>query len=152
MQEMPETWAWSLGLEDPLEEGMTTHSSILAWRTPWTEEPSGLQSMGMQRVIHEWNDLGCMHAWVLLGWSIPREQRKVFQTSSTYLLFWGGFPGGSDGKESAYNAEDQGSIPGSGRSPGEQNGMAIYSSPRLSDWHWTRNGNSCFKRRVSKRK
>ena len=43
----------SLGLEDPLEEGMATHSSILAWRIPWTEEPDGLQSMGSQRVRHD---------------------------------------------------------------------------------------------------
>ena len=42
----------SLGWEDPLEEGMATHSSILAWRIPWTEEPGGLQSMGSQRVGH----------------------------------------------------------------------------------------------------
>ena len=42
----------SLGWEDPLEEGMATHSSILAWRIPWTENPSGLQSMGLQRVGH----------------------------------------------------------------------------------------------------
>ena len=42
----------SLGREDPLEEGMATHSSVLAWRIPWTEEPSGLQSMGSQRVRH----------------------------------------------------------------------------------------------------
>ena len=40
------------GLEDPLEKGMATHSSILAWRVPWTEEPGGLQSMGLQRVTH----------------------------------------------------------------------------------------------------
>ena len=45
---MQETWVGSLGCEDPLEEGMTTHSSILAWRIPWTEEPDGLQSMGLQ--------------------------------------------------------------------------------------------------------
>ena len=45
-----------LGWEDPLEEGMATHSSILAWRIPWTEEPSGLQSMGSQRVGHGWSD------------------------------------------------------------------------------------------------
>ena len=43
---MLETWVPSLGQEDPLEEGMATHSSILAWRIPWTEEPGGLQSMG----------------------------------------------------------------------------------------------------------
>ena len=45
-----ETWLRSLGQEDPLEKGMATHSSILAWRLPWTEEPGGLQSMGSQRV------------------------------------------------------------------------------------------------------
>ena len=41
------------GLEDPLEEGMATHSSILAWRILWTEEPGGLQSMGLERVRHD---------------------------------------------------------------------------------------------------
>ena len=52
MQETQETWVQSLGLEDPLEEEMTTHSSILAWRTPQAEEPGGLQSMASQRVRH----------------------------------------------------------------------------------------------------
>ena len=50
---MQETWVQSLGGEDPLEKEMTTHSSILAWETPWTEEPGGLQSMGLQRVRHD---------------------------------------------------------------------------------------------------
>ena len=45
---MQGTWAQSLAWEDPLEEGMATHSSILAWRTPWTEEPGGLQSIELQ--------------------------------------------------------------------------------------------------------
>ena len=45
-----ETWVQSLGWDDPLEKGMATHSSVLAWRIPWTEEPGGLQSMGSQRV------------------------------------------------------------------------------------------------------
>ena len=45
-----ETQVQSLGWEDPLEKGMVTHCSILAWRTPWTEEPGGLLSMGLQRV------------------------------------------------------------------------------------------------------
>ena len=45
-----ETWVRSLGQENPLEKGMVTHSSILAWRILWTEEPGGLQSMGSQRV------------------------------------------------------------------------------------------------------
>ena len=49
---MQETWVRSLGREDPLKEGMATHSRILAWRIPWTEEPGGLQSMGSQRVRH----------------------------------------------------------------------------------------------------
>ena len=46
-------WARSLGREDPLEEGMATHSSILAWRIPWTEEPGGLQTIGLQRARHD---------------------------------------------------------------------------------------------------
>ena len=49
-----ETWVRSLDWEDPLEKEMTTHSSILAWRIPWTEKPGGLQSMGSQRVGHDW--------------------------------------------------------------------------------------------------
>ena len=49
---MRETWVRSLGWEDPLEEGVATHSSILAWRIPWTEEAGLLQSMGSQRVGH----------------------------------------------------------------------------------------------------
>ena len=51
---MKEIWVWSLGEEDSLEKGIATHSSILAWRIPWTEEPGGLQSMGSQRVRHNW--------------------------------------------------------------------------------------------------
>ena len=47
---MQETWIWSLGWEYSLEKGMATHSSILVWRIPWTEEPGGLQSIGSQRV------------------------------------------------------------------------------------------------------
>ena len=50
---MQETWVRSLGVENPLEDGMATHSSILAWRIPWTEEPGGLQSMRWQRVGHD---------------------------------------------------------------------------------------------------
>ena len=49
---MQETWAQSLGQGDPLEKGMATHSSILAWRIPRTEKPGGLQSMGLQGVGH----------------------------------------------------------------------------------------------------
>ena len=57
------TWVWSLGQEYPLEEGVTTHFSILAWRIPWTEERGGLQSMESQRIGHDcWSDLVHMHA------------------------------------------------------------------------------------------
>ena len=48
-----ENWVQSLGQEDPLQKGMPTHSSILAWRIPWTEELGGLSSMGLQRVRHD---------------------------------------------------------------------------------------------------
>ena len=50
MAEMWATWVQSPDQEDPLEKGMATHSSVLAWRIPWTEEPGGLQSIGLQRV------------------------------------------------------------------------------------------------------
>ena len=56
-----EKWVWSLGWEDPLAEGMATHSSLLAWRTPWTEEPGGLQCMGSQGVGHDWSNLARSH-------------------------------------------------------------------------------------------
>ena len=51
---MKETWVWSLGWEDPMEKGMATHSSITAWRILWTKEPGRLQSMGLERVRHDW--------------------------------------------------------------------------------------------------
>ena len=54
LPEKQETWVWSLGQKDPLEEGMATHSNTLAWRIPWTEEPGGLQSTGSHRVRHNW--------------------------------------------------------------------------------------------------
>ena len=61
-QEMQDTQVPSLGQEDPLEEEMATHSSILAWRIPWTEEAGRLQSMGSQTVRHDLSDLACMCA------------------------------------------------------------------------------------------
>ena len=53
MQETPETQVRFLGGEDPLKEGMATHSSVLAWRIPWTEEPGGRRSIGSQKVGHD---------------------------------------------------------------------------------------------------
>ena len=65
---MPETWVRSPGQEDPLEKEMATHSSTLAWKIPWMEEPGRLQSMGLQRVAHDW---------------IP----KIYHGNTNYLLF-----------------------------------------------------------------
>ena len=61
MQETEETQFWSLGGEDPLEKETATHSSILAWRIPWTEEPGGPQPVGSQTVRHDWNNLAHTH-------------------------------------------------------------------------------------------
>ena len=83
MQETQEIQVQSLGWEDPLGKGMTTHSNILAWKMPWTKDPGGLQSMGLQRVWHGWRDLEFMHApylsqkTSLIMWCLNNEQEKV---------------------------------------------------------------------------
>ena len=93
----------SLHWEDPLKEGMATHSSILAWRIPWTEEPGGLWSIGSQRVRRDWSDLIHTHACSLKGklWQ-PRQcikkQKHHFANkglysqsngfSSSYIWMW----------------------------------------------------------------
>ena len=68
VQETQKSRVQSLGREDPLEEGMATHSSILAWRIPWTEEPCGLQSVWLQRVRHDWATEQRKHYLVGVGW------------------------------------------------------------------------------------
>ena len=73
MQEMQETWVWSLGWEDLLEEGMATHSSILAWRIPWTEEPGGPQSTGSTK------------SWTRLKWLSTHTHIK--QITNNDLLY-----------------------------------------------------------------
>ena len=90
---MPETWVQFLGLEDPLEKGMATHSGILAWRIPWTEEPGWLQFMGSQRVrqnratntftFHPTcnNDLACNFFLLLLLPHFALCQCLVWKTS-----------------------------------------------------------------------
>ena len=71
---MQKTHIWSLGWEDPLEKEMATHSSILAWRIPWTEEPGRLQSMGSQRVGHNWVTPLSLSWW---KWkSLPKTQHS----------------------------------------------------------------------------
>ena len=87
---MQETWVRSLGWEVPLEKEMATHSSILAWRIPWTEESSGLQSTGSQRVGHDWVTLLTFQLYLLFllfllffNWSIIVLQCCVSSCFST---------------------------------------------------------------------
>ena len=77
LPEMQETRVWSCQ-EDSLEKGMTTHSSILAWRIPWTEDPGRLQSMGLLRVKQDWSDL----AWTHLG----TPDNPVFWEGAYWIL------------------------------------------------------------------
>ena len=90
-----ETRVRSLGQEDPLEEKMATHSSILVWRIPWTEEPGGLPSMGSQRVRRDWHDLACSLC-LMSTFGVQAEMYKIFIfkpvllkmcTSFFFLLF-----------------------------------------------------------------
>ena len=61
---MRETQVSYLGWEEPLKEGMATHCSILAWKIPWTEEPDGLQSTGLQGIGHNWVPKQQQHTWL----------------------------------------------------------------------------------------
>ena len=63
---MQEMQVWYLSQEDPLEEDMATNSGILVWRTPWTEEPEGLQFIGSQRVGHNWSNWEAA-VWISYG-------------------------------------------------------------------------------------
>ena len=99
---MQEMQVQSMDVEDPLEEGMATHTSILAWKTPWTEEPGKLQSLGSQRVRHNWasehtTEL-CME---ITDWGLGRGGEDGFllmffhifavfcyQTDNSLLLKW----------------------------------------------------------------
>ena len=85
---MWEIWVQSLGWEDPLEEGMEIHSSILAWRMPWTEEPGGLQSMRSQRVRQDWaTSLSLLHCWweCKLVWLLCRTLWRFLKNLKTEL-------------------------------------------------------------------
>ena len=71
---MWEIWVWSLGQEDPLEKGMSTHSNVLAWRIPWTEEPGELQFLGLQKGGHDWATN--TFTLVSLSWSLGKYQGR----------------------------------------------------------------------------
>ena len=82
-----ETRVQSLGWEDPLEEGMVTHSSVLAWRIPWTEELGRLQPIASQRVGHDWSD--SMHIILLwISMSTSPTNQLSFQSSLGLSVIW----------------------------------------------------------------
>ena len=93
MQQIEETQVRSLGWEESLEEGTATHSSILAWRLSRTEGPGGLQSIGLQRVRHDWSDLTHMHSafWTVVLFldgvlESPEESSK--HTGASLVVQW----------------------------------------------------------------
>ena len=78
-----ETWVWSLGWEGPLEKEMATHSSILTWRIPWTEEPGGLQTMGLQK----------SDTTERLHFHFPTENSmEVPQKTKNRITIWSSYP------------------------------------------------------------
>ena len=98
-----ETWVQSLGQEDLLQEEMATHSSILAGRIPWTEEPGGLQPIGLQRAEHDWSNIARTQADMLLQplwerdgrwgraasrwgpWSMTEKEENIEKISKEYF-------------------------------------------------------------------
>ena len=80
---MQETWIRPLGWEDTLEKGMATHSSILAWRTAWTDEPGKLQSMGSQRVGHNWATSTFTY---VPGMMLGTEATVIYKTDEVFTL------------------------------------------------------------------
>ena len=92
---LPAVWenqAWSLGWEDPLEKEMVTHSCVLAWKIPWMEEPGRLQSMGSQRVRHNWAftffpQLLVMISYLCAGDFLPLLYVCLYQWAFSSLIF-----------------------------------------------------------------
>ena len=81
LPEMQETWVQFLGQEDSMENGMATHSSILAWRIPWTEEPGGLYSMQLQRVRQDWTtNMTLFHSTVFQIFLFLQQDCDVLET------------------------------------------------------------------------
>ena len=88
---MQETWVQLLGWEDPLKKEMETHSSILAWKIPWTEEPGGLQSMGSQRVRQD-GTINTHDKSPWITWSQDPYTNKLLRTPKgftyNYIINW----------------------------------------------------------------
>ena len=78
---MQEIWVWSLGWEDPLEKETSTHSSTLAWKIPWIEEPGRLQFMGLQRVGHDW---AIPFYWIVIN--AAAAAAKSLQSQANFIL------------------------------------------------------------------
>ena len=117
LPEMQETQVWSLGQEDPLEKGMATHCSILAWRVPWTEEPGGLQSVRSQTVRHNWatnnftfirSDIFQVVKWQKINSEQLKKKgkKKLWATGSSsniLIRHLGRSPGGGHGNPQQYS-------------------------------------------------
>ena len=91
---MQETWVPSLGWEEPLEKGMATYPNSLAWRIPWTEEPGRLQSMGSQRVGHDFHFLNILAVfWIICsGFSLHFSWLLMKLSTVSYVCWPFGFP------------------------------------------------------------
>ena len=119
MQETQEMWVQSLGLADAPEKEMAPHSSILAWGIPWTEEPCKLQSMGLQRVGHDWT-----HTHIQVknhSLFVRNDINALYGTSQVALVV-------KNLSANAGKIRDEDSIPGLGRSPGEGNDNPLQYS------------------------
>ena len=87
LQAMQETWVWSLGWEDPLEKGMDTDSSILAWEIPWTEESGRIQSMELQSVRHDWATNTFTTTYTYIQWNITPviKRNKILSFAAIWV-------------------------------------------------------------------
>ena len=115
----------SLGQEDPLKEGMATHSCILPWEIPWTEEPGGLPSMGSHRVGHDWSDLAaarisCWSDYFIHSFYVYIDVFRTFETQVVLVV--------KNPPANAGDIRDADSILGLGRSPGGRHGNPLQYS------------------------
>ena len=72
-----------MGKNDPLEEGMATHSNILAWRIPWTEEPGELQSIELQKVRQDWSNLAHMHHY---SYNLKKCRKSIYNSQHLFVI------------------------------------------------------------------
>ena len=128
---MQEIWIQSLGWEYPLEEGMATHSSSLAWRIPWTEEPGGLQSMELHRIGHVW-----AHNRIL-------QSLAVISTPGEHLAMLNHFLYSRKGVQLASSEESPGMRLNIPQCTGPPHNKEL-SSPQCKQWQSSESLHSCF--------